>query len=90
MCKALGWAAGHGHLERRRGGFWTWPGVAIKSTGVGWDGKSYEVPDEYVDVGTINALERRGLLSICGDAKITPAGRAALASPTILKETNDG
>lgn len=78
MEKALAMAA-RGGLERRKGGFWTYPGCGIVES----PSRDYEAPTEYVTKATVDACVRRGLLERSGPgydapAALTEAGRSHL------------
>lgn len=69
-----------GSLVRWEGGFWTTPGCAIAKRY-----QSYDVPEWYVETGTINALKARGRLYVTKtqpragfaiEVKPRPIGRA--------------
>jgi hypothetical protein len=72
-------------LVRLTGGFWTLPTIPRRTRTSG--GATYEVPDWWVLVGTVKAMDARAwLVRACrlpeawqDDRLLTDAGRAALA-----------
>lgn len=61
MADALANAHDHGRvLERRAGGFWTWPGCPS----ITLDKQTGPVPTWYVSTGTVQGLITRGLMEV--------------------------
>ena len=70
-----------GVIERRKGGFWTYPGCQVRHS-VTDGGGSYDVPAWYVGTQTVEAMTKRSWLERChkhgeayrDDYRLTQAG----------------
>jgi len=85
MLKALRLAS-EGGLVRFRGGFWSYPDCPTRKEMLGGP-QPCDVPERYVDIRTVDACVRRGLLARGGPAYDAPAALTGAGADLVPSDT---